>query len=590
MNSPTLLFEFADDNGNKQPMMFTDPITIFTTKEIAQVVPILKKVEEAVEQGNYVAGFLSYEAAPAFEPLFQVKEQTDLPLIWFAVFDQPTPIKSEQPLENYHVSKWKPTTDFSTYQAGISAIKAAIKRGDTYQVNYTMRLTATLTGDDFSFYRQLAINQQASYSAYINIGAHRILSASPELFFRVNDGKIVTKPMKGTMNRGRTLIEDQQNQAYLAASEKERAENLMIVDLLRNDIGKIAESGSVQVPELLTIEKYPTVHQMTSTITANLKADTGLTDWMQALFPCGSITGAPKIKTMAYIDQLEDAARGVYCGAIGYMTPSKEAVFSVPIRTVLVNRKTNKATYGVGGGITWDSTTTNEYEEIATKARLLTTKRKVFSLLESLLLTDQSYPLLDYHMDRLHDSADYFDYPFEREEVVSALEKLASEFPSGHYKVRVLLDQNGKLSLDKKVRVNPTEPVLCFLALEPIDSNSPMLYHKTSDRSVYQSCEIDHPNNFSTLLWNERGQVTEFTIGNIVVERDGLYYTPPISSGLLPGTYRKSLLDQGKIIEQTIMLEELEGVEKIWLINSVRGWIEVQLSSSSAAVFSEKTN
>lgn len=578
MKSNTLYFAFDDAPGNKQSLLFTNPIEIYVATKTDQVIDVLKKAQAAVDRGKYVAGYLSYESAPAFEPHYRVNQDSKMPYAWFAVFNEPNQSELPRSDGDYTVSDWEPRTSYSEYQTAIQSIKKGIERGDTYQVNYTTRLRATFTGDDFAFYRQLANNQQASYSAYLRMDRYSILSASPELFFQVKDNIITTKPMKGTVKRGRTQTEDLQHQGYLKTSEKERAENLMIVDLLRNDIGKIAKSGSVHVPELLTIEKYPTVHQMTSTVRATLQDGLGLTDWMKALFPCGSITGAPKMKTMEYIDQLEDTPREVYCGAIGFVTPEKQAIFNVPIRTVVIDRSNQEATYGVGGGITWDSTANNEYQEMATKAKLLTSKQKPFSLLESLLLIDKTFPLLDYHLKRLQTSASYYDYSFNREEVKKSLEKVADKHSNGSYKVRLLLDRVGRIEVAAERLVNPETPISCVLAENPIDSSVISLYHKTTDRSIYQKHEKVDPVYFSTLLWNEREEVTEFTIGNIVVEKNGKKLTPPVFSGLLPGTYRQYLLDKGEIIEQSISLSELETAEKIWLINGVRGWVEVSLS------------
>ena len=361
---PILFFEFEDDLGGSNPVLFTNPIKIYQTSDLAEIPSIFRKLELAVDEGFYVAGYVSYEAAPAFEARYNVQTGARLPLVWFAIYQQPTASELNQSNQAYSVSDWSFITNYQNYHAGIKAIKQAIARGDTYQVNYTTRMRANFSGDELTFYQQLVKNQQAPYSAYLNIGDFQILSASPELFFRVKDDKITTKPMKGTIHRGRYLKEDYQLMKQLKSSEKERAENMMIVDLLRNDLGKIALPGTVNVSKLLDVESYPTVNQMTSTITAKLQAETTFFDWFKALFPCGSITGAPKIKTMEYIAELEKTPREVYCGAIGYITPEREAVFNVPIRTVVIDKKDQTATYGVGGGVTWDSTVKNEYEEI----------------------------------------------------------------------------------------------------------------------------------------------------------------------------------------------------------------------------------
>ncbi|WP_117168822.1 aminodeoxychorismate synthase component I [Paraliobacillus sediminis] len=576
--NPDLIFEFMDHTGNMQRTAFCDPIKIYQTNSLTEVTSIFNKVENAIDAGYYVAGYVSYEAAPAFEARFNVKSNSNLPLVWFGVYEAPSATEATPLLQDYTVSDWTFTSSEENYQDGIRDIKQAIARGDTYQVNYTSRLQATFTGDDFAFYKQLVENQQAPYSAYLNIGDYQILSASPELFFRVNNNTITTKPMKGTSKRGRYGKEDQQLIEQLTSSEKERAENLMIVDLLRNDIGKIAKKGTVHVPNLLDVESYPTVNQMTSTVTAELEEDTHLLDWFTALFPCGSITGAPKIKTMSYIAELEDTPREVYCGAIGFVTPEKEATFNVPIRTVIIDKKSQMATYGVGGGITWDSTVENEYQEMKTKAKMLTEQRPDFQLLESILLDNASYPLLSYHMARLLESARYFNFEINIEKIKQTLNQVKANHPSKKYKVRLLVSKTGEIFTEVQEVKEIIGNVTCTLAKSPIDEEDPFLFHKTTNRTQYKNHQVDEPTVFSTLLWNKQHELTEFIIGNVVVEKAGMYYTPPVDCGLLAGTYRAHLLDTGIIQEQVIKYADLGSADRIWFINSVRGWLPVTLN------------
>ena len=583
MDNPYLLFEFQNADGNVEPLAFKDPVRILQTNDINEVSGILKQLDEAADQGYYAAGFVSYEAAPAFDPAMEVRPASDFPLLWFGIFEEPQKSAlalgtSSQSDEEYGVSNWQMAGSPEAYQQGIRKIKRAIEEGDTYQVNYTERLHADFSGSDFAFYRQLARNQQAGYGAYLNIGDHRILSASPELFFRVDDGRLTTKPMKGTAARGRTLEEDKLQIAELLASEKEQAENLMIVDLLRNDMSRLAKKGTVKVKELFEVETYPTVHQMTSTIEAELAPDLSRLDWFKALFPCGSITGAPKISTMHTIAELEATPREVYCGTIGYITPDKNAVFNVPIRTVIIDKKRGSARYGVGGGVTWDSTSEGEFKELQTKAEVLTARRPDFQLLESLRLENGTYPLLPYHMARLMDSAAYFNFPAERKVVEERLSELAAEFPDGSYKVRLLLDRVGEISLEAQETAAIKEPVPCSLAAAPVDSENAFLYHKTTYREVYgAAAKTMPPAAFSVLLWNENGELTEFAIGNVVVEKAGEFYTPPVSCGSLPGTFRQQLLDEGIIKEKVILKDELGEYDAIWFINSVRGWLRVEM-------------
>lgn len=586
MPNPYLLYEFRSEDGEIEPLLFTDPLEVFETHLLAEVPTILEKLEQALNKGFYAAGYVSYEAAPAFQAEMVTQPAGEMPLVWFGIFNAPpkAPVLSEEQ-EPYKVSEWKMASSVEHYQKGIQQIKQAIEEGDTYQVNYTERLSAEFSGSDLAFYRQLARNQQADYGAYLNLGRFRVLSASPELFFKVRNGKLTAKPMKGTAPRGRTTQEDQEQVAALLASKKEQSENLMIVDLLRNDMSRLAKRGSVKADPLFTVETYPTVHQLTSTIEAQLDKETTVLEWFQALFPCGSITGAPKISTMKYIAGLEQTPREVYCGAIGFITPNKDAVFNVPIRTVVIDREKGTARYGVGGGVTWDSTSEGEYKELQTKAEVLTAKRPVFSLLESLKLENGQYPLLDYHLARLQDSANYFHFPGNIQQAESELMKLAEKHPQGIYKVRLLQNKAGKLELEAQETAAIGQPVRCAIALSAVDGKNPFLFHKTTHREVYNKASEGLPKDvFSILLWNEKQQLTEFTIGNLVLEKAGRFFTPPISCGLLAGTFRQQLLDQQRIEEKVLDKKELETCDAIWLINSVRGWLKVELINQPSEI------
>lgn len=580
MANPYLHFEFRNSAGIIEPLIFKDPLRVLQTTRLEEVAGILDELNTAAQQGYYSAGFVSYEAAPAFDPAMEVRPAADFPLVWFGIFGEPErpDLQLEAVAENYHVSSWNMAGSPETYREGIKKIKQAIEEGDTYQVNYTERLHADFSGTDFAFCRQLAHNQQAGYGAYLNIGDHRILSASPELFFRINDGRLMTKPMKGTAPRGRTLEEDEMRIAELLASEKEQAENLMIVDLLRNDMSRLAKKGTVNVTKLFEVETYPTVHQMTSTVEAEIVPELTILDIFKALFPCGSITGAPKISTMHKIAELETTPRGVYCGAIGFLTPDKNAVFNVPIRTVTIDHRNGRARYGVGGGVTWDSTSEGEFRELQTKAEVLTARRPVFELLESLKLENGDYPLMDYHLSRLSDSAAYFNFAIDTAAVEQRLAELAAEFPAGIYKVRLLLNRTGGITAEAQPISAITQPVKCTIAPAPVDSNNMFLYHKTTNRQVYENAVKDSaPDIFSVLLWNEREELTEFTIGNLVMEKDSEFYTPPVSCGLLAGTFRQQLIESGKIKEKILMKNDLAACDAVWFINSVRGWLSVEM-------------
>jgi para-aminobenzoate synthetase/4-amino-4-deoxychorismate lyase len=420
----------------------------------------------------------------------------------------------------------------------------------------------------------LAKNQN-NHAAYIDTGQYVICSASPELFFQLDGATITSRPMKGTTQRGRTTIEDNEQSEWLKNSEKNRAENVMIVDMIRNDLGKIAEIGSVNVPRLFETERYPTLWQMTSTVTA--KTNASLTEIFTALFPCGSITGAPKISTMKIIAELEATPRKIYTGTIGHISPERKASFNVAIRTLLINRESQRSEYGIGGGIVWDSSSTDEYAEALLKAQTLVQRTSPFSLLETLLWTqEEDFFLREKHIARMLDSAAYFDIPITKEKLEDYLKMISSEFFMPQ-RVRVLLDQAGKLSHESKLFeiIEGKQTLKACLAKAPIDSGNVFLFHKTTRREVYESARKGLEELDDVLLYNEFGKLTEFTIGNLVVESNGQMLTPPISCGVLAGTFRAYLVETGQVLERTITIDQLNKCTKIFRVNSIRRWERV---------------
>ncbi len=575
--APDLHFAFPDAEGYIRSRAFADPLRIIVAERLDQVLPALRAAQSEAQAGRYVAGYVAYEAAPAFDHALVTRPPSDLPLLWFGVFA--APVDRDPPAGGaFTVGAWQPTVDQPAYRAHIAAVRAAIARGETYQTNYTIRLRASFAGDDRALYERLRAAQRARYCAYLNLGRFRILSASPELFFTWRAGAIVTRPMKGTARRGRTLAEDERAAQWLRESLKNRAENLMIVDLLRNDLGRIAEIGTVHVPALFAVERYPTVWQMTSTVAARTRPDVALVDIFRALFPCGSITGAPKASTMRLIAELEDSPRGVYCGAIGVIEPGGAATFNVAIRTVTIDASTGTAEYGVGGGITWDSDASDEYDEVLAKAALLTEPPPTFELLETLRLEHGDYALRERHLQRLSESARYFGVPLESARVEAALDDHARQYPRESRRVRLLVTHDGTPRVEScPLDPLPAAPLPVALARSPVSRADRLLYHKTTRRAVYESQRAALPEVFDVLLWNEAGEITEFTTGNVVLELDGRRWTPPVASGLLPGTFRAALLDQGAIVERVLTRDDLDRASRIWLINSVRGWVEVRL-------------
>lgn len=584
--SPYLQFDFVNPKNREfhdLTICLSDPKNVITAYKMEEVIPAIQKIEKAVDEGYYAAGYLTYEAASAFHPLFTVHCYGDMPLLWFGLFDQPSQRRRGSKESSFKVSKWRPLIDKLRYEESIHRIKEAIHNGETYQVNYTMPLQASFDGDGYAFYQQLRQAQNKGYHAYLDTGRFEILSISPEVFFYWDGEEILTRPMKGTMKRGRSYTEDRKNEKWLYDSEKNRAENAMIVDLLRNDLASIAKAGSVKVASLFDIESYATVFQMTSTITAITKPQTTLEQVFRALFPSGSITGAPKISTMKKIAELEDGPREVYCGAIGYMTPKKEVIFNVPIRTVIIDRKANMANYRVGGGITWDSSVEGEYEEALHKAMILNDVfPSSFALLESMLLKDGEWFLLERHLKRLQLSAAYFDFRISIREIKRRLKDWAKCYSKGAYKVRLLVHQDGSIQIEKDVLLNFKEKVYPVrLARRPISKENRFLYHKTTNRMEIESIRNEYTDVFDVLMWNEEGELTEFSIGNLVVELNGEKWTPPLSSGLLAGTFREELLEKGEVRERVLTKDDLKRCTQLWLINSVRGWVSVKLLKNS---------
>jgi len=565
---------------NDEWLHFTNPHKIICVTNVDGVHYALQEIERLIEENNWhAAGFVSYEAAPAFDNALHVLSAGDFPLLWFGLYPEPRTLQTSEVYLHKSKSiqtqnKIRSLVTRKSYNTAIEKIKDYIAQGKTYQVNYTMRLNVDFSGTEWDFFLSLAQTQN-KYAAYIDTGRHVICSASPELFFKLDGNKIYSQPMKGTAKRGRTTLEDKEQAEWLQTSVKNRAENVMIVDMIRNDLGRIAEIGSVQAPELFTIEKYPTLFQMTSTVQA--KTDASMDGIFSALFPCASITGAPKISAMKIIAELETAPRKLYTGAIGYIAPNRKAQFSVAIRTALMDRENKSIEYGVGGGIVWDSINADEYNEALLKAHVLTEYPRDFSLIETLLWTpEDGYFLREKHIERMRDSAEYFDFTYSKEILENYLEELAKSFNSAR-RVRIELDRNGILSAEDKAHQANKPNFTAGLANIPIDSTNVFLFHKTTRREVYESAKTTQ-NYDDVLFYNERGELTEFTIGNLVVEIHGELYTPPISCAVLAGTYRAHLLETGKIKEHIIHKDELIHCTKVFLVNSVRKWVEVEIS------------
>ena len=561
-------------------LAFDGPEAVVETREPAGVRPALEQAEDALRRGWWVAGYLSYEAAGGLDPSLPVdtKSTATAPLVWFGVFREPRRLRFPQLPRAlpYHVGGWTATVGKERYRRAVEAIRRGIARGDFYQVNFTFRLRSPFTGDPWGLFHDLFGSQRGAHSAWVDLGDLVICSASPELFFCLADGRICSRPMKGTTPRGRFGEEDDRLARALRGSSKDRAENLMIVDMVRNDLGRIAEPGSVRTTDLFTIERYDSLFQMTSGVVA--RTDSNLAAILAALFPAASITGAPKSSAMAAIRQLEEGPRGVYTGAIGYGSPNGEARFGVAIRTVTVDRLRQEAVYGTGGGIVWDSRAQEEYDECATKALLLTRPRPAFQLLETLLWEPSGgYFLLDRHLRRLSESADYFGFRLVADEARQALCDLGSRL-ARRTRVRLLLDEDGSIQVEQQPLEARVDPWTVALAPRPVDSADRFLFHKTTHREPYDRARSGLPEDVAdVILWNEGRLLTEATRANLVIQRQGRLLTPPRSCGLLAGTYRAELLERGVIVEEPLPVEALESADQIFLVNSVRRRIPVRL-------------
>jgi para-aminobenzoate synthetase/4-amino-4-deoxychorismate lyase len=561
--------------SRERELHFMRPKDVLTAYTIEDVLPTLEKVQEAVNAGRHAAGYVAYEAAPAFDSSLKAHPPGELPLVWFGLFSAPEQTMPRAATrEPYTVSEWESLTSQEEYETALARIRELIAAGDTYQVNYTFPLKATFSGKAENWFRALVAAQGGDHCAYIDAGRFKILSASPELFFKVKGDCITTRPMKGTRPRGLWHEADAQAATDLAASEKDQAENIMIVDLMRNDLGRICEAGSVETSDLYKVERYETLWQMTSTVEGRTKSP--IPEIFQALFPPGSITGAPKGRTMEIIREIETRPRGVYCGAAGWISPKGSAEFNVAIRTVTIDEEQGSASYSVGSGITWDSTPETEYKECLTKAALLTRRPPDFSLLESLYY-DGEFHMIDAHLKRLAGSAKFFGMPVQVERIRSDLYARAKAWKvtkQSAVKVRLMVARTGAVTVDVSTAPKSSAVLLGF-ARDHVESANVFLYHKTTCRDLYETALCTRPDCNDVLLWNERGEITESAQANVVFEIDGRLITPPVRAGLLPGTMRAHLLAAGQIEEGVIMKDDVEKATRIWLVNSVRKWIPV---------------
>jgi para-aminobenzoate synthetase/4-amino-4-deoxychorismate lyase len=569
-----------DDLVAGTALRFGSPRRILRAERVEDVVPVLTEVERATTAGDWAFGYVAYEAAGGLDAgLVTAEPPVDgPPLAWFGIGAPPAAVPPVEPVHAEPVAplEWVPGWSAEQHAKAVAVVREHIAAGETYQCNLTDRLRATGVTDPERLYAALALAQRGAYNAYVDLGRHVIASASPELFFDWSGDLLRTRPMKGTAARGPTTGEDRARAAALRASAKERAENLMIVDLLRNDLARLARTGSVDVPALFTLERYPTVWQLTSEVTARTREDVGLVDVFRALFPCGSVTGAPKVRTMRLISDLEAGPRGVYCGAIGFVAPPGVPVrarFSVAIRTAVVDRATGAAVYGAGGGITWDSDPAAERAELLTKTAVLAAPDVDHELLETLGSSpEHGLRNFDRHLARLADSADWFGFRCDPGRVRAAVTDAVAGRGTPA-RVRIRLARSGRVQVEVADAPPPSDrPVTLAMDEAPVDSRSVWLRHKTTRREAYTSRAARHPHADDVVLVNERGELTETTIANLAVRLDGHWWTPPTSAGCLPGIERGRLLERGLLHERVLTVADLHAADALALINSLRGW------------------
>lgn len=602
-----LLESAQNDQNNVYSFLFIDPIEILQIHRVSELADLLASVPKYVQQGYYLAGYFAYECGYHIEKLglpdYHSEKQ---PLAWFGVYQQPIIYNhtsgrlqgglGQDNLTSTHLILQDETTlnldnihfdlDEAEYSKNINRIKEYICAGDVYQINFTGRYHFTFNGSPMSLYKALKSKQRVSYSAYIRAAGQDILCLSPELFFSIKGQQIIARPMKGTMPRGRTQLEDQYIAKWLSQDNKNRAENIMIVDLLRNDLGRLCQTGSVTVPQLFTIEKYNTLFHMTSTVEGMLKDDVDYPQVFNSLFPCGSVTGAPKIRAMEIIKELESSPRGVYTGSIGYFAPSLDhstrAMFNIAIRTVVLEN--GHGEMGVGSGIVYDSITSDEYAECTVKAHFLTKVPLEFDILEA-ILWDNGYHHLDKHLQRIADSANYFQYPYDQASIHHVLTQLSATLVVGHkYKVRLKLNRTGQWYNEAiEIPETPLAPEqIVVLSSKRTDSQNRMFYHKTTHRALYdQASRFALENDYADMIFlNEKGEVTEGATNNIFIERDAALLTPPLHCGLLNGIYRQYILEANPRTQEVVLhLNDLLEAEKIYICNAIRGLRQVKLKN-----------
>lgn len=569
--------------GKSKSYLFLKPQKKVIINSLNQLDKKLNQIDEYIKKGFIGYSLLNYEAGYLFEKTLHKYLSGKDDLLQFYFYDKSNVIEMHSNKidlnlnEKYKIKKFRLNTSKDEYEKSIKKIKKFIAEGDTYQVNYTVKGKFDFQGSIVSLFTSLVFNQSAKYIVIINNDSKIIISLSPELFFEIKGNQITSKPMKGTIRGGLIIDDDKLNYEKLKQSEKNKAENVMIVDMIRNDLGKISRYGSVKVKNLFDIEKYESVYQMVSTVNSTLNKNIRLSDILRNIFPCASITGAPKIRTMEIINELEKERRRIYTGSIGLITKNK-ITFSVAIRTLNLNVKTKKGEIGLGSGIVWDSIAKEEYDETKLKGKFLSSSTKPFELIETMLVENKKIFLLKEHFKRLELSAEYFLFKYDEKKILSQLNKIIANLDKDKYRLRITLNKAGRLNHLLSQIVEKKNKIRLIVSEQKVNTKNRFQYFKTTNRQLYDSeykkySKLDY---FDVLFFNEKNELAESSISNVFIEKDGIIYTPPLSSGILNGVCRSNMLKNNpKIIERKLFLEDLINADKIVLTNSVRKEIMV---------------
>lgn len=603
-----ILIVFEDTKHQNQKIVFDHPVGEAKAETLSEVYSCLQKMEDLRSQGYYLAGYISYEAGYAFLPRMISHSLPDYPLIHFYAFkekkqgdlvgshlsvftrtlkdsDRPqeAELAFECPRENAQVTSqqaklfdFKLSEDLQSYSKKIKQIHDYQKSGDTYQVNYTVRQRAQLLGSCESLYENLKKYQKVEYSAFLKLPRWTMISLSPELFLRKSGTTLTSKPMKGTVQKFSDAIRDDEAKKFLLKDEKTISENVMIVDLLRNDLARVCVPATVEVKKLFDIESYETVHQMVSTIECQVDPNIKLSDLFVAMFPCGSITGAPKLKTMEIISELEGDQRGIYTGAIGYIAPDNDMCLSVAIRTLVVDAE-NNVTMGVGGGILIDSHSESEHQECEIKSQFLKKVNSSFYLIETFLGSMEGFQHLDLHLRRLKASATCLGFIYNEEQIKSSLNPFLNQMRGGQYKLRLTLQQDGSCKVEGSLLQSLPPHLKVGISAEVVDAAYPFFRWKTSERELYEReyARAQSKGYYDVLFFNKEGNLSEASRHNIFIKKNNKYLTPPLSAGALPGVMRSLFIESSGAEEKELTLQDLKAADEVLLTNSVRGCVPV---------------